>query len=134
MCILILNVSFSVCCHFNNENADMVVVGCNKKMTQTAVMAIFLLMCLNLLPQNQWIRMKTQDMKIINIIGNICIQNTLKISFDGVNSLISVVFINQSNDKNTPDADVKWDIGVKMPLIKFGYLKSKEKTSAISWK
>ena len=73
-------------------------------------------------------------MKIINIIGNICIQNTLKISFDGVNSLISVVFINQSNDKNTPELDVIRDIGVKMPPIRFGYLKSKEKANVISWK
>ena len=134
MCILILNVSFSVCCHFNNENADIVVVECNRKITQTAVIAIFCLMCLNLLLQNQWIRMKTQDMKMINIRGNSCTQNTLKISFDGVNSLISVVLMNQSNDRNTPELDVIRDIGVKMPPIRFGYLKSKEKANAISWK
>ena len=78
--------------------------------------------------------MKTQDMKMINIRGNSCTQNTLKISFDVVNSLIFAVLMNQLNDRNTPELDVIRDIGVKMPLIRFGYLKSKEKANAISWK
>ena len=112
----------------------MVIVGCNKKITQTAVIAIYRLICLNLLLQNQWIKINTQDMKIINIKGNSWTQNTLKTSFDGVNSLISAVLMNQSNDKKTPDVENILVIGVKIPLIKFGYLKSNDKAKVNSWK
>ena len=71
-------------------------------------------------------------MKIINTIGNNCTQNTLKTSFDGVNSLISAVLMNQSNDKNTPDVENILVIGVKIALIMFGYLKSNDKARVIS--
>ena len=127
MCILILNVSFSACCHSNKENTDIVMVGCNKKMTQTDVMAIYLLMCLNLFLHNQCMTIKILDMKVINIIGSSWTQNTLKTSFDGANNLISVVSMNQSKDKNTPDVENIRVRGVKILLIRFGYLKSNDK-------
>ena len=74
------------------------------------------------------------EMKLIKINGSNCTQNTLKTSFDGVNSLISVVLMNQSNDRNTPDVDVIRLIGVKKLLIKFGYLKLNDKARVNSWK
>ena len=134
MCILILNVSFSACCHSNNENTDIVIVGCSKKMTQTAVIAIYRLMCWNLFLQNQWITIKILDMKVIKIIGSSWTQNTLKTSFYGANNLISVVSMNQSNDKNTPDVENILVSGVMILLIKFGYLKSNDKAKVNSWK
>ena len=73
-------------------------------------------------------------MKVINNIGNNCTQNTLKTSFDGVNSLISAVLMNQSNDKNTPDVENILVSGVNILLIKFGYLKSNDKARVNSWK
>ena len=103
-------------------------------MTQTAVMAIYRLMCLNLLLHNQCMKIKIEDMKVINIKGSNWIQNTLKIPFDGVNSLISVVLINQSNDKNTPDVENILVIGINILLIKLGYLKSNDKARVNSWK
>ena len=73
-------------------------------------------------------------MKVINIIGTNCTQNTLKTSFDGVNNLISAVLMNQSNDKNTPDVENILVSGVNILFIKFGYLKSNDKARVNSWK
>ena len=74
------------------------------------------------------------EIRVIRTKGNICTQNTLNISFDGVKSLISVVLMNQSNDKNTPDAETIRVRGDKMPLIMLGYLNLNENAKAISWK
>ena len=71
-------------------------------------------------------------MKVIKIIGSSWTQNTLKTSFDGANNLISVVSMNQSNDKNTPEVENILVRGVKILLIKFGYLKSNDKAKVNS--
>ena len=91
-------------------------------------------MFLNLFRHNQWITMNIIDMRVINTNGSNCTQNTLNISFDGVNSLISVVLMNQSNDKNTPDVEAILLIGSTIPLITLGYLNLNENAKAISWK
>ena len=74
------------------------------------------------------------EIKQISIKGSNCTQNTLKTSFDGVNSLISKFLMNQSNERNTPEVDVIRLIGVKKLLIRFGYLKSNDKARVNSWK
>ena len=74
------------------------------------------------------------EIRMINTNGRICTQNTLNISFDGVKSLISVVLMNQSNDKNTPDVENIRMRGKKIPRITFGYLNLNEKAKVRSWK
>ena len=96
----------------------MVMVGCNRKITQTAVIATYLLMCLNLFCHNKYMIINMLEMKLISINGSNCTQNTLKTSFDGVNSLISAVLMNQSNDRNTPEVDVIRLIAAKKPMIR----------------
>ena len=66
--------------------------------------------------------------------GKIAVMNTLKSSADGVNSVISVSSINQSNDKNASDPDPTMLAGVKVSITDSGNFRLNDNDTAISCK
>ena len=66
--------------------------------------------------------------------GKIAVMNTLKSSADGVNSVISVSSIKQSNDKNASDPDPTMLAGVKVSITDSGNFRLNDNDTAISCK
>ena len=62
----------------------------------------------------------------IKIIGKIVVTNTLNISLDGANNLISVSSTNQSNDKNVCDGSPIISIGPNVSIKLSGNFKLNE--------
>ena len=63
---------------------------------------------------------------VIKTIGKNIVRNTLKISLDGVNSLISVSSTNQSNDKNASEGSPITSIELKISMKLSGNFKLNE--------
>ena len=71
-------------------------------------------------------------MQIIEIMTPSIVKNTLKISLDGANTLISVSSTNQSNDKNAPDESPTISIGPKISVTPSGNFRLNEYAAVTS--
>ena len=72
-------------------------------------------------------------MKImVSTIGKIIVRNVLNISLEGAKNLISLSFINQSNDRKASEGEPKISIGPKIFTKLSGDLRLNECAEAIS--
>ena len=90
-CVFILYLPSPIFWHSNNENVDLVIVGCIKNITQTAVMDMYNLGLLNIIFFHQCNTKNTTENNDMIINGVTMITNTLNIALDEAKSLTSVV-------------------------------------------
>ena len=134
MCILIRLSPFDTLTHSNSPNVCFVIFGWNKNKVHTIDIMIYLFISPNLAGDIKYIMLHNNTNIMISIIGNNIVRNVLNISLEGAKILISLSFMNQSNDKKAFEDEPRNSKEPKIWTKLSGNFKFSENAEAISCK